>query len=135
MSAIINPASIHGNGGRTNTIASVLLLSRSTPNRHTTSLISSPLAGTVSAVLVNALLTLEMGVKTMTTHIVQFDKTFHSGTLNGLTVVGQCISFPSYKTAQREAAYLERMMRRQDFAREYATGAKFTVSNVQLFPA
>ena len=77
------------------------------------------------------------GVETMAIikHIVQFDKTFLSGNLEGITVPGQCISFPSYKTAQRYSAYLEHIIQGNDFCRDYSSGARFTVANIQVFPA
>ena len=71
----------------------------------------------------------------MKRHIVQFDKTFISGNLNGITVPGQCLPFPSYKAAQRYSAFLARTISNNDFCRDYGSGARYTVSNVQLFPA
>ncbi len=71
---------------------------------------------------------------TIIRHIVQFDKTFLSGKLEGITAPGECLSFPSYKAARSFSAHLERVIRKNDFCREYSSGARFIPSNVQVFP-
>jgi len=67
------------------------------------------------------------------TAIVQFDKTFLTGNLAGLTIPGQTCTYPEKKQAQRHATFLEKVIREGDFLRDAATGHKFTPSNVHLF--
>ena len=68
-------------------------------------------------------------------HIVQFDKTYLSGNLKGLTIPGETCTWPDYRLAQRHAANLCRCITELDFIRDAGTGERYTVSNVQLFPA
>ena len=75
---------------------------------------------------------MELGDSDMTT-IVQFDKTYLTGTLTGINIPGQTITFPSYRLAQKYSAFLERVIRDGDFMRDAATGHRFTVSHVQVF--
>lgn len=70
----------------------------------------------------------------MTRHIVQFDKLFLSGLLEGLTAAGETVTWPNHKSAQRHAAFLQRVERGADFIRSIGTGARYSVSNVQIFP-
>ena len=67
--------------------------------------------------------------------IVQFDKTFSTGNLAGLTIPGQICTYPNYSGAQHHAAFLEKVMRDGDFVRDAVTGDKYTVSNVHLYNA
>lgn len=67
-------------------------------------------------------------------HTVQFDKQYLDGILTGLTIAGECCTFPDYEHAQRHAAFLQRVEMDNDFIRDAATGQKYYVSNVTLFP-
>lgn len=71
----------------------------------------------------------------MSKHIVQFDKVYLSGRLKDLLIPGEICTWPDYGLAQRHAALLQRCERECDFLRDAATGERYKVSNVQLYPA
>lgn len=68
----------------------------------------------------------------MSPHIVQFDKTYLTGPLAGLTVAGQTCTYPDYKSARRYVEFLAQVIKDDDFIRHGSTGAKYTVSNVRI---
>lgn len=67
--------------------------------------------------------------------MVQFDKTFLSGALEGLTVPGQVISYPNAAraSAERTLQHYRKVEVTGDFMRDAVTGDKFKVSNVGLY--
>lgn len=68
-------------------------------------------------------------------YAVQFDKTFETGNLAGITIPGQVVRYPTRACAERAHLFYTSVEVDGDFMRDAVTGARYRVSNVGLYLA